>query len=62
MGELIELSYCRFSRHVIDKLIRAGYLLPSERHKLTAVTSAWERFRQDLARRVGDRNGPQGTV
>jgi len=62
MGELIELSYCRFSRHVIIKLIRARNLLSSERHKMSAVTSEWARFRQDVARRVGDRNEPPGTA
>jgi hypothetical protein len=62
MGKLIELSYCRFGRHVIDKLVRAGYLLSSQRHDVAAVTSAWERFRQDIARRVGDRHEPPGTA
>jgi hypothetical protein len=60
MGDLIELPYTRFHRHVIDKLVRAGYLPSSDRHKLAAVTRAWDRFRQDVARRIGRRNDPPG--
>jgi hypothetical protein len=50
MGELIELSYRHFHRHVIDRLVRRGYLPSSERHELAAVTRAWDRFRADIER------------
>jgi hypothetical protein len=59
MGELIELPYRRFSRHVVDKLVRTGYLQASKRHQLQAVMGAWERFRQDIRRLVADRNSPK---
>ena len=50
MGELIELSYRRFPRLILDTLIRAGYLLHAERHKPDAATRAWDRLRRDAAR------------
>jgi hypothetical protein len=59
MGELIELPYRRFSRHVIDRLVRTGYLHASKRHQYDAVARAWNRFRQDVERRIADRNGPK---
>jgi len=59
MGELIELPYRRFSRHVVDKLVRTGYLQASKRHQLQAVMRAWERFRQDVRRLVAERNSPK---
>jgi hypothetical protein len=59
MGELIELPYRRFSRHVVDRLVRTGYLRASKRHQSDAVTDAWNRFRQDVDRMIGDRHGPK---
>ena len=48
MDELIELSYRRFPRHVIEKLVRTGFLRSSERHKPEAVAIACDRFRQHV--------------
>ena len=45
MGQLIELSYRRFPRRIIDTLVRSGYLLPAERHKLAAAMRAWDCLR-----------------
>jgi hypothetical protein len=59
MGELIELPYRRFSRHVVDRLVRTGYLQASQRHQSDAVTDAWNRLRQDVDRMIGDRHGPK---
>jgi hypothetical protein len=59
MGELIELPYRRFSRHIVDRLVRTGYLQASKRHQCDAVTDAWNRFRQEVDRVILDRNGPQ---
>ena len=59
MGELIELPYRRFSRHVVDRLVRTGYLQASKRHRCDAVTDAWNRFRQAVERMIADRHGPQ---
>jgi hypothetical protein len=59
MGELIELPYRRFSRHVVDRLVRTGYLQAFKRHQSEAVTDAWNRFRQDVVRMIGDRHGPK---
>jgi hypothetical protein len=50
MGELIELSYRRFPRLIIETLVRSGYLLRSERHKPGAVVCAWNCLKQDSAR------------
>ena len=47
MGELIELSYRRFPRQIIDTLIKARYLLHTDRHKLGAVKRAWDCLRRD---------------
>jgi hypothetical protein len=44
-GTLIELPYRHFKRTVIEKLISAGYLLRSRRHRIEAVSDAWERLR-----------------
>ena len=59
MGDLIELSYRLFPRHVIDKLVRAGYLADSRRHQVDAVKIAWDRFRQDVDRLIADRRDPK---
>jgi hypothetical protein len=59
MGELIDLPYRRFPRHVIDKLVRVGYLQSSERHKVEEVTLAWDRFRQRINMLVADRHRPR---
>jgi hypothetical protein len=40
MGDVVELSYRRFTRYVIDKLVRTGYLAASRRHQLDAASSA----------------------
>ena len=58
MGQLIELSYRRFPRRIIDTLVRSGYLLPAERHKLAAAMRAWDCLRQDAARTLGQRCQP----
>ena len=62
MNQIIELPYRRFHRRVIDRLVRIGYLPTSERHDLTAVTRAWDRFRTDVEQRMAGRNdpGPEG--
>ena len=57
MGDLIELSYRRFSRHLIEALFRAGYLRYADRHKLGAVTRAWTRAKQDIDKRIAGRPG-----
>lgn len=59
MGELIELSYRRFPRHVIDKLVRTGYLAEARRHQIDAVEIAWERLRQDIDKLIADRRDPK---
>jgi hypothetical protein len=59
MSELVKLADRRFPSHVIEKLVRAGYLLNSERLNPTAVERAWERFEQDLERRIADRYDPK---
>jgi hypothetical protein len=59
MSELIKLPDRRFPSHVIEKLVRTGYLLNSERLNPTAVERAWERFEQDLQRRIADRYHPK---
>jgi hypothetical protein len=58
MGDVVELSYRRFTRYVIDKLVRTGYLAASRRHQLDAAKSAWDRFRQDIDRLIADRRDP----
>jgi hypothetical protein len=37
MSEIVELPYRRFHRHVIDRLVRTGYLPTPERHDMAAV-------------------------
>jgi hypothetical protein len=61
MGDVFELSYCRFPRHVVDKLVRTGYLAASRRHQLDAVEIAWDRFRHDVDRLIADRTTPSPT-
>jgi hypothetical protein len=56
MGDLIELSYRHFPPRVIHKLIRAGYLRFSDRHKPEAVKRAWESLRQRVSRMIRDRD------
>jgi hypothetical protein len=50
MGELIELSYRRFPKQIIDTLIKARYLLHTDRHKPSAVKRAWDCLRRDATR------------
>jgi hypothetical protein len=50
MGELIELSYRRFPRQIIDVLIKAGYLVNKERHNPNAVERAWDNLRKGAKR------------
>jgi hypothetical protein len=59
MGDVIELCYRRFSRHVIDRLVRTGYLADSRRHQIDAVETAWDRFRHDVDRLIADRKDPK---
>ena len=59
MGDVIELCYRHFSRHVIDRLVRTGYLADSRRHQIDAVKTAWDRFRHDVDRRIADRKDPK---
>jgi hypothetical protein len=59
MGDVIELSYRGFSRHLIDRLVRTGYLAASRRHQLDAVKIAWDRFRMDVDRLIADRRDPK---
>ncbi len=56
MGDVIELAYQHYSRHVIEKLVRAGYLLHSQRHKPAAVKLAWDRLKRDMDRTIASRN------
>lgn len=59
MGDVIELSYRHFSRHVIDRLVRTGYLAGSRRHQTDSVETAWDRFRYDVDRLIADRKDPK---
>jgi len=59
MGELIDLPYRRFPRKMIDKLIRTGYLQASQRHRVEAVTRAWDRFKQHVDKLIADRHRPR---
>jgi len=52
MGDLVELSYRLFPWQLIQKLIHTGYLLPSERHKPTAVKHAWDRLMLDVEKKL----------
>jgi hypothetical protein len=58
MGEILDHPYKRVPRQIVERLIRAGYLANSERHKLTAVTRAWDRFKRDVDRLIAARNCP----
>jgi hypothetical protein len=58
MGEILDHPYRRVPRQIVERLIRTGYLTNSERHKLTAVTRAWDRFKRDVDSRIGARNDP----
>ena len=61
MGEILDHPYRRVPHQVVEKLIRTGYLAQSERHRLTAVTRAWDRFKQDVDRLIVTRNDPGTT-
>jgi hypothetical protein len=60
MGVVIELPYRRVRPHIVQKLVRAGYLPSSRRHDMAAVLRAWKDFRRDANRWIGDRNDPSG--
>jgi hypothetical protein len=46
MNNVVEMPYRVAHPKVIDKLISAGYLRPSERHRAEAVREALDRLRK----------------
>ena len=52
MSNVIEMPYCVAHPKWIDKLISAGYLRPSERHRVDAVRDALDRLRKRSKERM----------
>jgi hypothetical protein len=52
MNNVVEMPYCVAHPKLIDKLISAGYLRPSERHRAEAVKEALDRLRKRSKERM----------
>jgi hypothetical protein len=52
MSNVVEMSYCVAHPKWIDKLISAGYLRRSERHRAEAVREALDRLRKRSKERM----------
>ena len=61
MNNFVRSPYRVASREMIAKLIKAGYLRPTQRDNADAITKAIAKMKQDLRdpneRSVGDNNG-----
>jgi len=62
VGNFVRTPHRVASREMISKLIKAGYLKPTQRNNADAITEAIARMKRDLRDtmpRPGDKNGDQ---